>query len=206
MLEIIQAGGVVLYIIIFCSVIALGFIIERLLVFHVSKCNMAEFYPQLEKYIKLGKIKDAAIHCKNTSGLLPNLFLVGLKHKDETIENIHRVLVDEVQIHTLPTMEKNLSVLATIGKGTPMLGLLGTVIGMINTFEVIADVGLGDPQKMADGIRLALTTTAGGMMVAIPIIFIHAYFRSRIREFELEIYHYLTRFLRILRKRKEIEE
>jgi len=119
---------------------------------------------------------------------------------------VRQIMVDEIQVHVLPELQKNLNILATIAKAAPMLGLLGTVLGMISMFQNIAKIGLGDPQKLSNDIGYALVTTAGGLMVTIPIILIHAYFYGQIRNFERELFHYLTRFLRALRKRKEVAQ
>jgi biopolymer transport protein ExbB len=204
MLEMIQAGGIIMYLIILGSIVALGFIIERFVVYNRSQLDMENFFAPLEEMIRLGKIEEAAQYCQQQRKLLPRLFLLALVHFNENIDEIRKILVDEIQIHTIPSLQKNLSILSTIAKGAPMLGLLGTVGGMINTFEVIAIYGLGDPQKMADGIRFALVTTAGGLIVAIPILFVHTYFRSRIKHIELEIRHYTTKFLRLVQARKEV--
>lgn len=204
MSEILAAGGTTLYVIIFCSVVALGFTIERFISFRQAKCNLDTFLPELESSLKLGKWDDALQHCQQSRGLIPRILGVGLKHKDESVEDIRLILIDEVQINALPSLNKNLDILSTIAKGAPMLGLLGTVLGMIQMFEVIAAAGLGDPQKMANGIRLALFTTAAGMMVAIPVIFVHAYFKTRIRNFERDTYNCLTKFIRLVRRRKEV--
>lgn len=207
MLELIQAGGFILYITIFSSIIALGFTIERFLVFRGSRVDMTKFFPPLENYIRLGRLEEALRYCESAQKyFLPRLLLLGLRHKDEEMGEIRQVLVDDVQSHTLPFLQKNLGVLAIVAKAAPMLGLLGTILGMMTTFEIIAIHGLGDPSKMATGIRLALVTTAGGLMVAIPFIFAHSYFCAQIRDMETEIYQYLTHFLRILRKYKEAED
>lgn len=204
MWQMIQAGGMILYIIILCSIVALGFIIERFITFRQARCNMGEFFPRLEKAIKLGKIEEAVSHCEKTAGIIPKVMLVGLKHKDESADDVRRVLIDEIQIHVLPSLQKYLGVLATIVKGAPMLGLLGTVFGMIQLFDVIGAGEIRDSEKLAKGISLALVTTAGGLVVAIPIMFVHAYFKAKIRDFELDLHHYLTRFLRLMRKRQEV--
>jgi len=204
MLEMIQAGGIILYIIIFSSIIAMGFAIERFLVFRAYRCDMDKFFPPLENFIKLGKMQEATKYCESSKCLIPRLMLLGLLHKDESIEEIRQILIDEVQIKSLPSLQKRLGILTIVVKSAPMLGLLGTVLGMITTFEIIAMYGLGDPGKMANGIRLALVTTAGGLMVAIPVIFIQSYLLSQIKDFEVQIYEYLTRFLRIMHRRKEI--
>lgn len=193
-----------MYIIILCSVVAMGFIIERLLSFKSARCDMETLFAQIENAIKLGKLDEATSLCSHAKGLIPQIIIKGLINKDESLEDIRRILIDEIQITALPSLQKNLGVLATIAKASPMLGLLGTVLGMIDVFEKIGKHGLGDPQKMAGGIGLALITTAGGLIVAIPIMFIHSYLKGRIRDFELDIYHYLTRFLRVMGKRKGV--
>lgn len=203
-LEIIHAGGATMYLIILCSVVSVGFMIERFIIFRQSRCDMQTFYPPLENCIKLGKLDEAAQHCEKSKGLIPRLLLVGIKNKEESTDDLRKILIDEIQIRTLPTLQRYLSVLAIIAKGAPMLGLLGTVLGMMEMFEVIARVGFGDPQQMAHALRLAIGTTVGGLMVAIPIIFVHTYFLGQIRNFELELYNYLTKFLRLMRKRQEI--
>ncbi len=203
MLEMIQAGGIILYLTILISIIGLGFAIERFLVFRAYRCDMDKFFPPLENNIKSGKMQEAIKYCESSRCLIPRLMLLGLLHKDESIEEIRQVLVDEIQIKILPSLQKHIGILAIVVKSAPMLGLLGTVLGMISTFEIIAIYGLGDPGKMANGIRLALVTTAGGLMVAIPFIFIQSYLINKVKNFEVQIYEYLTRFLRIMHRRKE---
>lgn len=205
MLEMIQAGGIVLYIIIFSSIIAIGFAIERFLVFRAYRCDMNKFFPPLENFIKLGKMQEATKYCETSRHLIPRLMYLGLLHKEESIEEIRQVLIDEIQLKALPSLQKRLGILSIVAKAAPMLGLLGTVLGMITTFEIIAMYGLGDPGKMANGIRLALVTTAGGLMVAIPVIFIQSYLLAQVKDFEVQIYEYITRFLRIMHKRKEVK-
>ena len=206
MLEMIRPDEPVMLVIILCSVVALAFIIERFLAFQQAKTNMEVFFPQIEKAIKVGKFEEGMKLCQASQGIIPKVIFVGLRYKDENIEDLRKLLIDEIQIRALPTLNKYLSVLSTIAKSAPMLGLLGTVLGMIRLFRVIGEEGLGDPQKMADGIGLAMVTTAGGLIVAIPIIFAYSYFKSQIRNFELDLYHYLTRFLRLIRKYQEVSK
>ncbi len=92
-------------------------------------------------------------------------------------------LAKEMNIHLaeiMPKLEGTLPTIATLGSLLPMLGLLGTVIGMINVFEAIALHGTGDPEEMADGISQALLTTASGLIIAIPIIFFHHLLARRV--------------------------
>ncbi len=203
MLEIISQGGWVMYLITACSVIALGFIIERLLMFHYAKCDLLQFYPGLETLIRANKMQESISYCERFRGIIPQLLLVGLRNKDENIEEVRQILVDDIQIHILPSLYKNLNVLTTIAKTAPMLGLLGTIIGMYSMFQNIAKEGLTNMNQslISQNISYALITTVGGLVVAIPILLIYAYFQSKIRSFELDIFHCLTKFLRAMRKR-----
>lgn len=202
-MEYIQMGGWVMYLIVACSVVALGLVIERLLTFHYATCDMASFFPNLESLIKTSKYAEAISYCESSRALIPQLLATGIRHRSESNEDIRQILIDEIQVHVLPSLQKNLNFLTTIGKVAPMLGLLGTVVGMVSMFMRIKDVGLGNPQAVSEDIAFALITTVGGLMVVIPILLIHAYFMNKIRAFEREIFYYSSRFLRELRKRQD---
>ena len=116
MWETIKSGGILVYPILLCSIVALGFIIERFLTFRSSRSNMEPIFETLENYIKLGKWEEAIKLCENSDGVIPKILLVGLKNKDENIEDIKRLLIDEVQIHALSMLNKNLGLLAVIAK------------------------------------------------------------------------------------------
>ncbi len=204
MTEIFQHGGVILYLIVFTSVVAFGFIIERLIAYWRAGTSMEDFFGELERMLRLGQIDDARTLCEGEPGLMPQVLLVGLDNRDEGVEGVKQILVDEVQVQAMPQLTKHLSVLGVIAKVAPMLGLLGTVFGMIAMFQEISLNPQFDVSDISRGIFRALGTTAMGLTVAIPVIFFHAYFMSRINNFELSFYKYLTRFLRILRRLEEV--
>jgi biopolymer transport protein ExbB len=165
---------------------------------------MEDFFGELERMLRLGQIDDARTLCEGEPGLMPQVLLVGLDNRDEGVEGVKQILVDEVQVQAMPQLTKHLSVLGVIAKVAPMLGLLGTVFGMIAMFQEISLNPQFDVSDISRGIFRALGTTAMGLTVAIPVIFFHAYFMSRINNFELSFYKYLTRFLRILRRLEEV--
>ncbi len=204
MTAIFQHGGVILYLIVFTSMVAFGFIIERLIAYWRAGTSMEEFFSELENLLRLGQVDEARTLCQEEPGLMPAVLLVGLENQGEGIESVKQILVDEVQVQALPQLTKHLGVLGVIAKVAPMLGLLGTVFGMIAMFQDISRDPNFDITTISTGIFRALGTTAMGLTVAIPVIFFHAYFQSRIRAFELNFYKYLTRFLRILRRREEV--
>lgn len=203
MVEIFQHGGTILYLIIGTSVIGFGFIVERLLAYWRAGTSMEEFFPELEAQLRLGKHEDAAALCKAEPGLIPALILTGLEHRDQGTEGIKQILADEVQVTALPQLDRNLAVIGVIARVAPMLGLLGTVMGMIAMFQTIANDPSFDVQDISLGIFRALGTTAAGLTVAIPMIFAHTYFQSRMKRFEVDCYKYLTRLVRLLGRRAE---
>lgn len=197
-------GAYAMYAIVLLSIVALGYIVERFLAFGHSKSNMARFFPDFENLVRLAKLDDARDRCRAEPGVIPRVLEVGLLHHDESPEDLKRVLADEVALEVLPRMEKNLTLLSTIARGSTLLGLLGTILGMIELFQSIhaaPNFMVGD---IAGGIFVALGTTAAGLIVAIPIVFFHAYFKSRVKRLELDLYRYLTQFLRLVVRRQEV--
>jgi biopolymer transport protein ExbB len=109
--------------------------------------------------------------------------------------------VEEAGRHVVHGFERYLNALGTIAATTPLLGLLGTVIGMIKVFAAITTSGVGDPQVLAGGIYEALITTAAGLSIGIPSLMFHRYFRGRINELTVEIEQQALRLLDLLRQR-----
>lgn len=201
--DLLVSGGTIMYVIILCSVVGVAFIIERFIAYWRAGTD-PEFFTELENHLRLGKIDEARALCESEPGLVPQVLLVGLANHAEGVATVKQLLADEVQVHALPRLEKNLSLLGVVAKISPMLGLLGTVWGMIVMFNQIAQKPQFDITDIAQGIYLALGTTLAGLMVAIPVIFFHNHFQGRIRAFEGELYQHLTRFLRLLASRQEV--
>lgn len=197
-------GSYVMYLILLLSVVAIGFIVERFLAYASARTNVKRFFPEFEKRLRLSQFDEAKELCQGERGILPRVLEIGLGHVDLDADELQQVLADEVATEVLPRMEKNLTVLATIGKAAPMLGLLGTVMGMIQLFQSISHKADFTVSDISGGIFTALGTTAAGLIVAIPIVFFHAYFRTRVRGVELALFKHLTQFVRILRRRQEV--
>ncbi|MEE9537503.1 MAG: MotA/TolQ/ExbB proton channel family protein [Desulfobacterales bacterium] len=191
LIEIFHKGGVLMIPITLCSIFALGIILERLVCYSRAKGNIKKLTKKLEPLVVGNKLSEAGVLCEETRGFISRLFLVTLQelqkesHFNRPIEEemnlTRRVMDEELQVTILPALEKRLNALDTLARGTPLLGLLGTVIGMIKVFFTL---GIGqsapDPAVLAKGIGLALITTAAGLIVAIPSFFMHSYFQGRI--------------------------
>ncbi len=204
MREMLENGGVVMVVIVAASVVGFGFAIERLLAFWRQTGPLDHFFPELENHVRLGKLDDAIALCQAEKGLIPEIMRLGLQHQGDGLETVKQVLADEVQLTAIPRLEKHLDVIAVVIKTAPMLGLLGTVMGMIAMFQEISAKPSFEVNDLSHSIFLALGTTAAGLMVAIPLIFCHAYFTSRIGRFETECHRYLTRLVRLLARRRDV--
>ncbi len=177
-----------------CSIFTVGIIMERLIHFRKAQGNVNKLREKLEPLIIGNKISEGRLLCEETGGIISDIYRVALqvlqKEPDMTqpvedeIEVTRRVIDEEVQVSILPALEKHLNALDTVARGTPLLGLLGTILGMIKVFFTI---GIGqsvpDPSVLAKGIGLALITTAAGLIVAIPAFFMHRYFVGKVDYF-----------------------
>ncbi len=180
MLEIMQRGGVIMWIILFLSVIAAAVIIERLLYFRKIQVDEEKIISRLKSALSKGHFDEALAICENNPSPIANLMKVGIEHRKYSSAIIREVIMDAANLE-IPKLEKNLPTLGTITHIAPLLGLLGTVTGNISAFGVLGKFGsVGDPTLLARGISEALLTTAAGLIVAIPAIIFYNYLVSKV--------------------------
>jgi biopolymer transport protein ExbB len=181
--EIFLNGGLVMWPILFCSVVALAVSIDRFLALRRAKINLPAFLVRIRGFIKNKDMSGAASFCLREKSPIANMVRKGLKkfgmgHErvKEAIENAGRQEVSK--------LEKGLSILATVAGVAPLLGFLGTVTGMIQAFMRIEDLaGAASPSDLAGGIWEALLTTAFGLIVGIPAYVAYNYFLSWVTKF-----------------------
>ncbi len=169
MFDLISKGGVVMYPIILCSIIALGVFLERLWVLRRKNIIPGEFIRNVEEQVKNQKISEAIFLCQGDQSSIAKIFLAGLKNAGRGMWLVKEA-IEEMGGREGVILEKHVGILSTIANLTPLLGLLGTVSGMIKTFNVISLQGVGNPALLAGGISEALITTATGLCVAIPTL------------------------------------
>ena len=183
LIEIYLKGGIVMWAILFCSVIALAVVIDRFFILRKAKINVPAFLVRIRGFIKNKDMSGAASYCLREKSPIANMVRKGLKkfgmgHErvKEAIENAGRQEVSK--------LEKGLAILATIAGVAPLLGFLGTVTGMIQAFMTIEDLaGTANPSDLAGGIWEALLTTAFGLIVGIPAYVAYNYFLSSVTKF-----------------------
>ncbi len=181
MLELVEAGGWLMLPIILCSIIAAGIIGERLWTLQRKRVIPAHLLAQVWSWIKNDQLDEDHIRALRLSSPLGRVLAAGLSARDSDRE-VMKESIEDTGRHVAHELERYLNSLGTIAAISPLLGLLGTVVGMIKVFTVITSVGVGNPGALAGGIAQALITTAAGLSVAIPAVIAYRYLRGRVDE------------------------
>jgi biopolymer transport protein ExbB len=168
-MDLIAKGGIFIYPIVFCSIVALAVFLERLWVLQRKHVIPAELIRKVEDLLKKQKLSDAIFLCQADPSSIARVFFAGLKNAGRGMWLV-KESIEERGGREAAILEKRVGILSTIASLTPLLGLLGTVSGMIKTFNVISVQGVGNPAPLAGGIAEALITTAAGLSVAIPTL------------------------------------
>ena len=188
--QVFLAGGPVMWPILLCSIFALAIILEKFWHLHKIKIDTQEFLRSVLDKMKRNETKEALQICENTPSPVANIIKAGVLKYDRPRPQIIEA-IEDVSLYEIPRMEKNLTALATIAHISPLLGLLGTVTGMVRCFQTIQAKSVSlhpiSPGDLAGGIWEALLTTVAGLMVAIPTFVAYNYLVSRINNFVLEM-------------------
>ncbi len=181
MVEIFRAGGPLMWIILVCSLVALTIIFERMLTLRKEKIAPSGLGKQVIDLFNTGKVTQEKIVVLKNHSPLGSIYAAGLSNIEHGKDDMREAL-EEAGKQVVHRMGRYLNTLGTIASITPLVGLLGTVIGMIKVFTAITVVGVGDPTVLSGGISEALITTAAGLSVGTPCLMLYRYFRSRIDE------------------------
>ena len=179
-------GGPVMWVILGCSIFGLGIFLERLLTLRRDKILPRKFLIALEDLLSDQKISEAETLCKQNASPVANIVYAGVKRHKKPREQIKEG-IEEVGKQEVLSLSKYIRALGTIAHISPLLGLLGTVLGMTEVFQVITSEGVGNAQSLAGGISKALITTVAGLVVAIPTLVAYRYLSARVKEFVTEI-------------------
>ena len=180
MLELVKSGGWLMLPIIACSIVALAIIIERLWSLQVRRVLPKNLVAQVWRWDKIHQLNDEHLKELQASSPLGSVLAAGIANRKQNRE-VMKESIEDTGRHVVHELERYLNTLGTIAAITPLLGLLGTVVGMIKVFATITTIGVGNPGALAGGISQALITTAAGMSVAIPTLMFYRYFRGKVR-------------------------
>ena len=198
MLELIRAGGWPMIPLLLMSAVALGIIVERFWSLRPTRVLPPGLGDEVRAWVARGKpLEPAHIDSLRSTSPLGALLAAALDVRQRSREEV-RERVEDVGRHLVHRMERFLNTLGTIASAGPLLGLFGTVVGMIEMFLGILDHGIGDASQLAGGIGKALICTAAGMVVAIPALAFHRYFRGRIAGYIVDMEHEAIRLMDVL--------
>ena len=197
MLEIVQAGGWMMIPIIASSVIAVGIVLERLWTLQRKRVLPKDMTTQVWEWVKHNQLDASHIQMLHASSPLGQVLAAGLANRHAPRDVLKEAIEDSGR-HAAHDLERYLSPLGTIAAISPLLGLLGTVSGMITAFTAITAQGVGNPTVLAGGISEALVTTAAGLVVAIPSLIAYRYLRGRVDSLVIQIEKEAIRFIEVL--------
>jgi biopolymer transport protein ExbB len=185
-LNLFQQGGWVMWPLLACSLLALAIIIERLINLRPNRFLPPDVTARIETLVEARAFSRALEMCRQHPGVYSNIILSAL----ETAlfgRDAMREAIEAAGRREIPHVSRYLSSLATIATVSPLMGLLGTVLGMIQVFTVVARQGLGQASSLSGGIAVALTTTAFGLIIAIPALIMHNVFNRRAESIILDV-------------------
>lgn len=185
--NVIIKGGILMIPIALCSIVALAIIIERFISLRRASIDTREFMDTMRQVLRQNRMHDAVEICDEVDAPIARIMRAGILKYNRTKEDIREAIEDAGHLE-IPRLERYLSALATCANIAPLLGLLGTVAGMIKAFaQIQALKGQVNPSDLAEGISNALVTTAAGLTVAIPTLVAYNYFVTRVENMILEM-------------------
>ena len=186
MWEIVRAGGPLMWPIIFCSIVAAAIVLERLWTLQDKRVLPAELPQKVWQLIENGQVTDKVVTALEQHSPLGRLLATGLANRHRSHELLMERLEDAGR-HVVYELERFLNTLGTIAGISPLLGLLGTVTGIIRAFDAIQAGGMGNPSVLSGGIAEALVCTAAGLCVAIPSLIAYRYLRGKVERLVVEM-------------------
>jgi biopolymer transport protein ExbB len=187
------------------SLVAVAIIIERLWVLRRGQFLQNSTVQTLSGLLASDKFQGAIDFCRRHPGPFTDLVTALVENRHAPYEELKEILEDTGRLQ-LMGLQRGLPALATIVAGAPLLGLLGTVIGMIKIFSVVATAGSGITEQLSSGISQALITTATGLVIAIPALFTHSYLESRAVSILSDIEAQILDFLHLVREHERAAE
>jgi len=202
--ELLKAGGILMVPILACSILALAIILERFWTLRPSRVTPQQTINELWRWIKKKELNGRKLKALQASSPLGRILAGGLMNAKHGRE-IMKESIEHEASQVIHDLERFLNPLGTVATITPLLGLLGTVIGMIKVFAEIQLAGVGDAGNLAGGISEALITTASGLSVAIPALICHRYFIRRVDELVVGMEQEAIKLVEVVHGDREID-
>ena len=202
MYELVKAGGWLMLPIIACSIVALAIVLERFWALRGERVVPKNLVAQIWQLHRKDKLTGAHLSTIREGSPLGRILAAGLTNRMHSTE-IMKESIEEVGRQVVHELERYLNTLGTIAAISPLLGLLGTVIGMIKVFTAITVEGVGNPAVLAGGISEALITTAAGLSIAIPSLMFHRYLTGRVDQLEVMMEEQALKMVAVMHVERE---
>lgn len=202
MFEMVKAGGWLMVPILLCSIVAMAIVVERFWTLQKERIVPSQLVVQVWQWAKAGELDEDRIHQVRAGSPLGRVLAAGLANRHAARE-IMKEAIQDVGRHVVHELERYLNLLGTVAAITPLLGLLGTVIGMIKVFTVITVHGVGNPEVLAEGISQALITTAAGISVAIPSLLFYRHLQRKIDDLVITMEQEALKMVEVLLGQRE---
>lgn len=186
MWEFLSKGGPLMWLIVACSVVAIGYFFDRLFHFHRASIDTRDFVTGIRNLLQRGQTTEALAMCDDTPGPVAQVVKAAVLNHQRPREEMREAIQDVARAE-VARLERGLVVIATVAQIAPLLGFLGTVTGMIRMFMVIQQAPLPNPGDLAGGIWEALLTTAAGLAVAIPTYLAYNFLVTRVQNLVLDM-------------------
>ena len=202
MLETIEAGGWVMLPIIACSIVATAIVLERFWALRRRRIMPDNLVHNIWQLHRTGKLTEQRIQEIRDASPLGRMLTAGIVNRYHSRE-VMKEAINDTGRQVVSGLERYLNSLGTIASVTPLLGLMGTVLGMIDIFAVINEAGVGHAGLLAGGIAKALITTAAGLMVAIPTLLFHRFFNSKVNKLAIGMEEQALRLVEVMKGERE---
>jgi len=198
MFEIIKSGGWIMVPLILCSILVVAIVAERLWTLQSRRVAPEHLAAQVWNWLKSGELDQERLQSLRAGSPLGRVLAAGLEQRHASRETMNEAIEDTGR-HVVHELDRYLITLGTIASISPLLGLLGTVLGIMHVFAAISVSGLGNPAMLAGGISQALITTVAGLIVAIPAYIFYRYLRGKVEDLVVRMERETTRLMNAVR-------
>ena len=202
MVEIVKSGGWLMAPIILCAIVSMGIILERFWTLQQKRVLPKDLTSKVWGWVKKDQLDEKQIQSLHQGSALGQILAAGLINRDRD-RDILKDSIQDTGRHVVHELERYLETLGTVAAVSPLLCLLGTVIGMVKVFTAITTHGVGNPNVLAGGIAEALITTAAGLTVAIPALIGYRYYRNRVDTLVVDMEKEAIKLVEALHRRQD---
>lgn len=192
-----REGGPIMWPLLVCAIVAVAVMLERFIFIRRAAADNEELTEKVREHLIHGRVLEALRLCEETPGPIPALLASGIRNRDLDSDSIERAM-EELALRETPLLYKRLGALDTVITVAPLLGLLGTITGMMSTFNVVAGAGQNNPTAITGGIAEALIATACGLAIAIITLVGYNYLTEKVKEIISEMEIRATQLMNIL--------